>query len=119
MFRLVPVLAVLTSALWAPLGSDPPTSISIRDLVGLGGVPLIIALVELAKRAAPAIPSRWYPVLALIAGIAVNLTLRSISGLSVTDAIFLGIIAALAASGLYSQSRAAGTADPTDPEHAG
>ena len=76
----------------------------ITSLVALGGVPLILGLVQLFK---PFIPdTRFYPLLALTFGLLINLVAGWALGASVaTDwvtALFNGIIAGLAASGLYS-----------------
>jgi len=81
-------------------------AISPGELIGIGGVPVIVGLVEVVKRAWPRLPARFYPVLALAFGVAVNLALRSYSGAEVTEALLAGIVAALVASGLYSQARA-------------
>jgi len=76
----------------------------ITSIVALGGVPLILGLVQLFK---PFITdTRYYPVVALVFGLIINLVAGWALGASVaTDwitALFNGIIAGLAASGLYS-----------------
>ena len=76
----------------------------ITSIVALGGVPLILGLVQLFK---PFITdTRYYPLLALGFGLAINLIAGWTMGASVaTDwvtALFNGIIAGMAASGLYS-----------------
>jgi hypothetical protein len=76
----------------------------IASIVALGGVPLIIGLVQLFK---PFITdTRYYPLVALAFGLIINLVAGWALGASVaTDwitALFNGIIAGLAASGLYS-----------------
>jgi len=84
-------------------GNDFMTSI-----VALGGVPLILGLVQLFK---PFITdTRYYPLVALSFGLAINLVAGWALGASVaTDwviALFNGIIAGLAAGGLYSAGSA-------------
>jgi hypothetical protein len=76
----------------------------IASLVALGGVPLILGLVQLFK---PFITdTRYYPLVALAFGLIINLIAGWALGASiVTDwvtVLFNGIIAGLAASGLYS-----------------
>ena len=76
----------------------------ITSIVALGGVPLILGLVQLFK---PFVTdTRYYPLLALGFGLTINLIAGWTLGASVaTDwvtALFNGIIAGMAASGLYS-----------------
>ena len=76
----------------------------ITSIVALGGVPLILGLVQLFK---PFITdTRFYPLIAVAFGLVINLVAGWALGASVaTDwitALFNGIIAGLAASGLYS-----------------
>jgi hypothetical protein len=78
-----------------------------RDLIGVAGVPAIVGLVELAKRVFPDLSPRLYPVLALVYGIGINLALLAYSGAGPVEAVAVGIVAALMASGLYSQARVA------------
>lgn len=79
--------------------------IASRDLIGAAGVPAIVALVELVKRTFPELPARAYPLLALLLGIGLNLALSGYSGTSPVEAASVGLIAGLAASGLYSQAK--------------
>jgi hypothetical protein len=76
-----------------------------RDLIGAAGVPAIVALVELVKRTFPELPARACPGLALLFGIGLNLALCGYSGTSPLEAASIGLIASLAASGLYSQAK--------------
>lgn len=76
----------------------------IVSIVALGGVPLILGLVQLFK---PFITdTRYYPLVALTFGLVINLAAGWVLGAgNATDwitALFNGIIAGLAASGLYS-----------------
>jgi uncharacterized membrane protein HdeD (DUF308 family) len=76
----------------------------ITSIVALGGVPLILGLVQLFK---PFVSdTRFYPLLALGFGLIINLVAAwALSASASSDwvtALFNGIIAGLAASGLYS-----------------
>ena len=78
----------------------------LTSIVALGGVPLILGLVQLFK---PFITdTRYYPLVAMAFGLVINLVAGWALGAgAVTDwitALFNGIIAGLAASGLYSAS---------------
>ena len=78
-----------------------------RDLVGVAGVPAIVGLVELTKRVFPEVSPRLYPVLALAYGVGINLALLGYSGVGPVEAVAIGVVAALMASGLYSQAKVA------------
>jgi hypothetical protein len=76
----------------------------ITSIVALGGVPLILGLVQLFK---PFITdTRLYPLIAVGFGLAINLIAGWALGANGSSewitALFNGIIAGLAASGLYS-----------------
>jgi len=76
----------------------------ITSIVALGGVPLILGLVQLFK---PFVTdTRFYPLLALGFGLAINLVAGWALGASASSdwitALFNGIIAGMAAGGLYS-----------------
>jgi hypothetical protein len=76
----------------------------IVSIVALGGVPLILGLVQLFK---PFVTdTRYYPLIALAFGLIINLVASWALGvIDATDwitSLFNGIIAGLAASGLYS-----------------
>ena len=96
----------------------------IASLVALGGVPLILGLVQLFK---PFITdTRYYPLVALAFGLIINLIAGWALGAGcATDwvtALFNGIIAGMAASGLYSAGstlREGTAADKDNPLHGG
>jgi hypothetical protein len=76
----------------------------LTSIVALGGVPLILGLVQLFK---PFITdTRYYPLVAMAFGLVINLVAGWALGASaIADwitALLNGIIAGLAASGLYS-----------------
>ena len=96
----------------------------IASLVALGGVPLILGLVQLFK---PFISdTRYYPLLALAFGLVINLIAAWATGANGTSdwvaALFNGITAGMAASGLYSASstlKEGAAADKRNPLHEG
>ncbi len=76
----------------------------LTSIVALGGVPLILGLVQLFK---PFITdTRYYPLVAMAFGLVINLVAGWALGAGATadwiTALLNGIIAGLAASGLYS-----------------
>lgn len=75
----------------------------LRDVIGLAGVPLIAALVQVAK--AWIKEERYYPLLALAMGLALNVGVALALGGNLPTALVLGLVAGLAASGLYSQGK--------------
>ena len=76
----------------------------LTSIVALGGVPLILGLVQLFKSFVS--DTRYYPLVAMAFGLAINLIAGwALGATAVTDwitALLNGIIAGLAASGLYS-----------------
>jgi len=96
----------------------------VKSLVALGGVPLILGLVQLFK---PFISdTRYYPLLAVAFGLVINLiagwTLGAGTASEWVAAAFNGITAGLAASGLYSTGstlKEGVAADKKDPLHEG
>lgn len=79
----------------------------VKSLVALGGVPLIIGLVQMVKLWVD--DARLYPVAAVIFGLAINLGatifLGNVTGVDWFAAFWYGVLAGLAASGLYSGSK--------------
>jgi hypothetical protein len=76
----------------------------LTSIVALGGVPLILGLVQLFK---PFITdTRYYPLVAMAFGLVINIVAGWALGAGPTadwiTALLNGIIAGLAASGLYS-----------------
>jgi hypothetical protein len=76
----------------------------VKSLVALGGVPLILGLVQIFK---PFISdTRYYPLLAVAFGLVINLVAGWTMGANTASdwvaAAFNGITAGMAASGLYS-----------------
>ena len=96
----------------------------ITSIVALGGVPLILGLVQIFK---PFITdTRFYPLVALGFGLAINLVAGWALGASASSdwvtALFNGIIAGMAAGGLYSAGsslKEGSAADKNNPLHEG
>ena len=74
------------------------------DFVGLAAVPVVVGLVEVCKRWIA--DDRWYPIIALAFGVAINLTIAYQTGTDYLLAGLVGIVVGLAASGLYSGGKA-------------
>jgi len=76
----------------------------LKSLTLLGSVPIIIGLVEYAKRWIE--NEKWYPAIAIVLGLAINLAIPwafEVTGrVEWTSAVVMGVMAGLAASGLYS-----------------
>jgi hypothetical protein len=93
----------------------------IASIVALGGVPLILGLVQLFK---PFVTdTRYYPLIALTFGLIINLIAGwALGAVVVTDwitSLFNGIIAGLAASGLYSAGSTIQEKPVTDRDNRG
>lgn len=73
------------------------------QLYGLSGVPIVIALIELCKRADPTVDPRWWPLLALVTGVVWNLGVAAVLTLPLGPAALVGVVVGLTASGAYSQ----------------
>jgi hypothetical protein len=78
---------------------------SMEDLhawTGLAAAPVITALVAAIGGVSPALPRRTYPLLAICIGVAWNASVAAASGELSWATPLYGIVAGLAASGLYS-----------------
>ncbi|MBU0778285.1 hypothetical protein KKH23_06860 [Patescibacteria group bacterium] len=77
---------------------------SLRSLIGLGSVPFVIGLVEIIKKWVG--DGRYYPLFAIAFGLAINLIVAwafAVTGrVEWVGACLVGMLAGLAASGLYS-----------------
>ena len=78
----------------------------VTTLVGLAGVPVIVAVVELVKRTA-APPERWLPLVAVGVGVAINVLAAGWGTSPVVGAAGAGVVAGLAACGLYDARKVA------------
>ena len=77
------------------------------EFIGLAGFPVITALLELSKRTVPELGDRWWPLVALVLGVALNVGIGYQMGTDLVLAGLVGIVTGLAASGLYSQTKTA------------
>ncbi len=68
---------------------------------------MVVALTEAVKIAAPALPARFYPLVAVAWGLALNLLAALVLDLPLVEASVEGVAAGLAAAGLYSATRTA------------
>jgi hypothetical protein len=73
--------------------------------LGMGGVPIIVAMTTLVKRVWPTLPDTLYPVVALTWALLLNAGLGTYLGNDPVLGTVAGVLAALAANGLYSGGR--------------
>jgi hypothetical protein len=71
-------------------------------VTGIAAAPIITALVAAIGAATPALPRRVYPLLAVGIGVAWNVASTAALGQLTWLAPIIGVVAGLAASGLYS-----------------
>lgn len=71
-------------------------------LTGIAAAPIITALVAAIGAGAPVLPRRLYPLLAIGIGVAWNVMVSAALGQLTWVAPIAGVVAGLAASGLYS-----------------
>ena len=77
----------------------------LKSLIGIGGVPFVIGLVELVKRTFPSLPARFYPAIAVLWGIILNVTLAAILTLDYGTQVVIGVVAGLGAAGLFGYGK--------------
>lgn len=77
----------------------------LQDWWGLNGIPFIIALVEVIKRTFR-LNKRYIPILSVILGVGFNVALAPSMQTDLLPAILVGIMAGLAACGMYSGIKA-------------
>src|SRR5258708_2497666 len=86
------------------------------SFVGLAGVPLIVALVQVVKGTFPQLATHYLPLVTIGVAIALNVGLALLIGSGLGLAVLVGLVAAVSASGLYSwatsTSSAAAPASP-------
>lgn len=82
------------------------TTVPAEMVLGLAGVPLIVALTQATKLVVPALAPRWYPLVALAWALVLNAGLGAYLGGDPVLGAVTALVAALAASGLYSGGRA-------------
>ena len=84
-------------------GEKVYTSSELQQLIGIAGVPVIVALVQVLK---PWIKNAdTYPLISCAMGVALNMAIAYFMRENRVEAAAAGIIAGLAASGLYEVGR--------------
>lgn len=68
--------------------------------VGLGGAPVVVALTLIVKPFV--LDRRFWPIIALVWGLAINVGWAWARGTDLATAVALGVMSGLAASGLWS-----------------
>lgn len=76
-----------------------------KDFVGLAGVPLLMALVALIKTTIPELPARYYPALSVTLGVGWNVGLTYLLGTDHYVGALIGMVAGLAAAGLFDYGK--------------
>ena len=79
---------------------------TLEQLAGWGGVPVVIGLVEGAKKVCPDMDKRWLPLVALGMALLWQMVMYIFSLVELETAGPMVIITALAAVGLFSGGRA-------------
>ncbi len=86
--------------------------IRIQDWVGLSGIPLIQALVALVKTTMPSLAASYYPSISIAWGVALNLLLAYLLQSDLRIAAVVGLVAGLAASGLFAIAKSPNKPSP-------
>jgi hypothetical protein len=77
-------------------------AMDLNAFVGLGGIPLIQALVAVVKTMFPKIPSQYFPGVSIAWGVILNVAIVwPVMGSDLRSVVIVGIVAGIAASGLY------------------
>ena len=79
--------------------------IDLAAFAGLGGIPLIQALVALVKTMFPKFPARYYPGLSVAFGVLTNLGLAYLIGGDLRISAGVGVIAGLIAARLFDYGK--------------
>ncbi len=69
---------------------------------GVAAAPVVTALVAAIGQAVPALSRRWYPLIAIVLGVAWSSAVALAQGEFDWSAPLVGVVVGLAASGLYS-----------------
>jgi uncharacterized membrane protein len=111
---LVLTMMVLLFLVTTPvIAADSDTDVfDIEQLWYLGGVPLVLALVQLAKKWVT--DTRWYPVIAIAIGAVLDVVIGFVIGQPLITSLIVGVIVGLTAGGLYSGVSTATEGDQAD-----
>jgi hypothetical protein len=85
--------------------------VELKEIIGLAGVPLIIALVEMSK--GQVTHKKDWPLVAVFWGLVLNVGAALAMGTEVAQGIVYGLVAGLAASGLYDSRKQLPSAEQT------
>lgn len=77
----------------------------IKDLIGIAGAPFVVALTQLVKATFPELKARWFPSIAVLWGIILNVVLSFILNTDKPTAIVIGVLTGLIAAGLYGAGK--------------
>lgn len=79
-------------------------TIDIATFVGFGGVPIVMALLQIAKSFIP--DKRYWPLASIVLGVVWCVGVRFVLGGPLEQATIEGILVGLAASGIWSGGKA-------------
>lgn len=88
--------------------------LDIRTFVGLGGIPLVQAIVAALKTTIPNLPARYYPAVSIVVGEAINVGLAYMLNIDLRTAVVIGVVTGLAASGLFDYGKTRERLSQTD-----
>jgi hypothetical protein len=74
--------------------------LDITTLAYLGGVALITSMVQVIKKWVK--DDAFYPLISMAFGVVLNLAIALIKATDIATAVFMGVLAGLTASGIYS-----------------
>ena len=72
------------------------------DYAGIAGLPLVVAIVEMAKKMFPDLPARFLPAVSVAVGVLLYIGIAWLLKGDVRVASFIGVVTGMAASGLYA-----------------
>jgi hypothetical protein len=89
---------------------------NVQEYIGIAGVLLVVALVEAVKAMWPTLEKRWWPLVALVWAVLINVgaalvmlqvgTVKTPLAAALFEAVIIALVVAVSAMGLYSGSKA-------------
>lgn len=76
-----------------------------KGLIGLGGIPFIQAIVAAFKTMFPTFPEQYLMSVAMVTGMLLNVAISYFMQLPMWQAVLIGLVAGLSASGVYSTGK--------------
>lgn len=118
MKRIVLLISTLVLLLFlvttpALAADEDPLAFDLSSLWYFGGVPLVVAGVQLIKMWIK--DTRVYPIVAIGLGVGLDIVIGLVIGQSLIVSIIAGIVVGLMASGLYSGATTTGGTNGTTP----